>query len=169
MPGPATLAQIEKARAEAKAREERELGERLALAQSQGSEPRSSPTPSRLTPSHLFRTSFSADSPTSLKKLDQHQHQHHTPVRAHSARSSPVLARASSHEPSPSLIRRQTSRDIRPEHHRASMSGGFSQSASAPPSAPAVNAGADVPAVLTEVRHAPSPLACIMADCRALC
>ncbi|KAJ4984095.1 nuclear pore complex subunit Nup159, partial [Stagonosporopsis vannaccii] len=156
VPGPATLAQIEKERAEHKAREERELSERLA--QSQGSEPRNSPTPSRLTPSRLFRTSLSADSPTSLKKsLDlfrpspQHAHTHtHTPSRSHSARSSPVLARTSSHDPSPSLFRRQPSRELRPEYQRASMSFGFSQSASAPAPAPAVNAGADVPAVLTE-------------------
>lgn len=150
MPGPATLAQFEKERAENKAREEREVSERLA--QSQGSN-HELPTPSRLTPSRLLRTSLSADSPTSLKKsldLFRSSPPRHTPTRSQSAlsaKSSPVLARTSSHDPSPKLFRRQTSRELRPEYKRASMSFAFSQSSSAP----AANVGADVPAILAEV------------------
>lgn len=150
MPGPATLAQIERERAEHKAREERELSERLA--QSQGSEARNTPTPNRATPTRFLRTSLSADSPTSLKKsldLFRPSPSPHSPSRSISAKSSPVLTRYSSHDPSPKLFRRQTSRELRPEYQRASMS--FSQSASAP----AANVGADVPAILAEVQTLP--------------
>ncbi|KAJ4330823.1 hypothetical protein N0V87_009679 [Didymella glomerata] len=146
VPGPATLAQIEKERAEAKAREERELSERLA--RSQGSEARNTPTPSRATPTRFnFRSSLSYDSPTSLKKsleLFRPSPSPASPSKSVSAKSSPVLQRFSSHDPSPKLFRRQTSRELRPEYQRASMS--FSQSASAP----AANVGADVPSILAE-------------------
>lgn len=148
MPGPATLAQIEKERAEAKAREERELSERLA--RSQGSEARNTPTPNRATPTRFnFRSSLSYDSPTSLKKsldLFRPSPSPASPSKSVSAKSSPVLPRfSSSHEPAPKLFRRQTSRELRPEYQRATMS--FSQSAAAP----AANVGADVPSILAEV------------------
>jgi hypothetical protein len=152
VPGAATQAQIEKERAEAKAREERELAERLA--QSQGSE-RESPTPSRLTPIRFPKPSLSTDSPTkkTFDPLRPSPAPQQTPSRSHSAKSSPVFGRSSSHDPSPSLFRRQNSRDVRPEAQRGSMSfGGFSQSQSA--SAPATNVGADIVSILAEVPRA---------------
>ena len=152
MPGAATQAQIDKERAEAKAREERELSERLA--QSQGSE-RESPTPSRLTPIRFPKPTLSTDSPTkkTFDPLRPSPVPQQTPSRSHSAKSSPVFGRSSSHDPSPSLFRRQNSRDVRPEAQRGSMSfGGFSQSQSA--SAPATNVGADIVSILAEVTSA---------------
>ncbi|KAJ4359408.1 hypothetical protein N0V95_002154 [Ascochyta clinopodiicola] len=160
VPGPATVAQIER---ENKARD---------VHDSEGRAPSpvagSTPTPSRLTPSRLLRTSLSADSPTfastptptptptptSLKKsldLFRPSPPRHSPSRSLSARSSPVLARASSHDPSPKLFRTQTSRELRPEYQRATMSFAFNQSASAP----AANVGADVPVILAEVPRRP--------------
>lgn len=156
MPGAATQAQIDKERAEAKAREERELSERLA--QSQGSE-RESPTPSRLTPIRFPKPTLSTDSPTKntfdpLRPSPVPQ-QTQTPSRSHSAKSSPVFGRSSSHDPSPSLFRRQNSRDVRPEAQRGSMSfNGFNPSQSQSASAPATNVGADVVSILAEVPRA---------------
>lgn len=144
MPGPATVAQIEREK------QARDLVDSEGHAQS----PVADSTPSRLTPSRLLRTSLSADSPTSLKKsleLFRPSPPRHSPSRSLSARSSPVLTRTSSHDPSPKLFRRQTSRELRPEYQRASMSFAFSQSGA---SAPAANVGADVPAILAEVRDA---------------
>lgn len=146
MPGAASLAQIERERAEAKAREERELSERLAHSQRSDTP---TPTSTRATPTRFLRSSLSTDSPTALKKSLDHVRpgpSPHSPSPSlSSAKSSPVLLRYSSHDPSPNLFRRQTSRDLHPEHRRASMT--FTQSASAP----AANLGADVPAILTEV------------------